>query len=275
MSAALARLRALLKDELFVRGKGPLQPTPRAMELAQPIGRALREIGDTLGLAQDFDPAASRLTLNVAMQEHAAFRLMAALYRRLSEQAPRTRLNLIAYRARDHAIDLLDSGQCEVAIGVPPGSAPGRIFTRPLFEEPFVCILRKGHPAAAAGKIDLKTFLRLDHLLVSPEGDRYGHTDAALARDGLSRSLAVTTSEMYPAPALVAQSDLVATLMLGVVETSGWGDRLEILRPPVPLAPCPYVMCWHRRNEAHPAQRWLRACIEAISTAPQQKSAIS
>jgi DNA-binding transcriptional LysR family regulator len=80
---------------------------------------------------------------------------------------------------------------------------------------------------------------------------------------------------MYPAPAVVAQSELVATLMLGVVEMSGWGDRLEIRRPPIPLAPCPYVMCWHRRNDSHPAQQWLRACIAETSTASQRKSSIS
>jgi DNA-binding transcriptional LysR family regulator len=267
MSAALARLRALFKDELFVRGRGLLQPTPRAMELAEPIGRALREIGETLGLARDFDPAASQLTLTVAMQEHATFKLMPALFHSLSEQAPRTRLNIVGYRARDDAIALLDSGECEVAVGVPPRSAPGRIFTQPLFEEPFVCVVRKGHPAAASGRIDLETFLTLDHLLASPEGDRFGHTDAELAKARLTRSLAVTTSQMYPAPALVAQSDLIATLMRGVVEASGWGDRLEIIEPPLPLAPCPYVMCWHRRNDAHPAQQWLRACIQSISTA--------
>ena len=41
MSAALARLRLLLKDELFVRSAAGLQPTPRALELAVPLGEAL------------------------------------------------------------------------------------------------------------------------------------------------------------------------------------------------------------------------------------------
>ena len=40
MSAALSRLRALLRDELFVRGPHGLQPTPRALDLAEPISHA-------------------------------------------------------------------------------------------------------------------------------------------------------------------------------------------------------------------------------------------
>lgn len=261
MSAALARLRSLFDDELFVRGKGSLQPTQRAVDLAEPIGKALRDIGQTLGFAQAFDPAASTITLNVAMQEHAAFKLLPGLLKCLHEQAPATKLNVLAYRARDDAIDMLDGGQADVAIGVPPSSAPGRIFVQPLFEEPFVCVVRKDHPVVGKS-LDLATYLSLEHLLVSPEGDRFGHTDTVLAKDGLKRSLGVTISQMYPAPALIAGSDLIATLMLGVVELSGWRDQLETLQPPVALEPCAYVMTWHRRNDAHPAQQWLRKCIE-------------
>lgn len=260
MSAALARLRTLFDDELFVRGRDGLQPTQRAVDLAAPINRALGEIRQTLRVAEEFDPAASRLTLNVAMQEHAAFKLLPGLLSCVRDTAPATNLNVIAYRARDKAVTLLDSGQADVAVGVPADGAPGRILTQPLFEEPFVCVVRKGHPAAR-GPLDLKTFLSLEHLLVSPEGDRFGHTDTVLAREGLTRTLSVTITQMYPAPALIAGSDLIATLMLGVVEAGGWRDRLEILTPPLDLAPCSYGMSWHRRNDQHPAQRWLRDCL--------------
>ena len=126
-----------------------------------------------------------------------------------------------------------------------------------------MCVLRRDHPAAE-GPLDLDTFLGLEHLLVTPEGDRFGHTDTALAELGLKRSLAVTLTQMYAAPPLVAGSDLVATLMRGVVEASGYEDRLTMLDPPIPLDPCCYVMCWHKRNDTHPAQMWLRDCVRLV-----------
>ncbi len=262
MSAALSRLRALFDDELFVRGKGSLQPTQRAVDLSEPIGKALLEISQALSFAQAFDPAASNITFNVALQEHAAFKILPGLLGCLHEAAPAIKLNVIAYRARDDAITLLDSGEADVAVGVSASSAPGRIFIQRLFEEPFVCVVRKGHPILGR-PLDLATFLSLDHLLVSPEGDRFGHTDTVLAKEGLKRSLGLTIGQMYPAPALVAASDLIATLMLGVIEVGGWRDRLEVMVPPIPLEPCVYVMSWHRRNDVHPAQRWLRSCVES------------
>ena len=206
----------------------------------------------------------SRLTLNIAVQEHAAFKLLPKLVKCLHAQAPATKLAIQAYTARDDAIALLDAGEADVAIGVQPSSAPGRVFARPLFEEPYVCVLRKGHPAADR-PLQLDTFLGLEHLLVSPEGDGFGHVDAALAEQNLKRSLAITLTQMYAAPALVADSDLIATLMRGVVEVSGYEDRLVMLKPPFVLAPCSYVMCWHRRNDAHPAQSWLRECVFSVA----------
>ncbi len=264
MSAALSRLRGLFDDQLFVRGPDGLQPTPRAIELAEPLGHALEEIGRTLGFAQEFDPAMSRVTFNIALQEHTAFKLLPKLVQCLRRQAPATKLAMRVYTARDDAIALLDAGEADIAVGVPPSSAPGRVFTQPLFAEPFACVVRKGHPAADK-PLELETFLSLEHLLVSPEGDRFGHIDAALAELGLRRSLAITLTQMYAVPAIVAGSDLIATLMRSVVELSGYGDRLAMLDPPLPLDPCPYVMCWHRRNDAHPAQRWLRECVCSVA----------
>lgn len=96
---------------------------------------------------------------------------------------------------------MLDSGEVDLTIGVPP-SPTGRILNRPLFQERFVCILRKGHPAAEA-PLDLDNFLGLSHLLVSPENDRFGTVDVAMAKEGLKRRLALTLPQMYAAPALM------------------------------------------------------------------------
>jgi DNA-binding transcriptional LysR family regulator len=265
MSAALARLRALFQDELFVRGPDGLQPTPRAADLAGPLQQALAEIQKTLAFTQRFEPQASTLTFTLGLSDHPAFVLLPQLIQQLAARAPSITLQVRNFSARDDAVDMLDSGEADVTIGVPSASA-GRILTQPLFEERFVCILRKDHPLAKA-PLDLETFLSLGHLLVSPENDRFGHVDMALAKQGLKRRLALTLPHMYAAPLLVARSDMIATLMEGVVDASGQADNLIARAPPLDLAPVPFVMSWHRRNDAHPAQRWFRAVIAALPVA--------
>jgi len=263
MSAALARLRSLLKDELLVRGPQGLQPTPRALDLAEPLSRALADIQRTLDFTQAFDPATSSATFTIGLSDHPTFALLPQLAAHLAKAAPDATLQVRNFSARDDAIDLLDAGEVDVAVGV-PATKTGRILTQPLFEEHFVCIVRKDHPAAR-NALDLDAFLALPHLLVSPENERFGHVDAALAKKGLQRRLALTLPNMYAAPLLIARSNMIATLMAGVVAASGHADELALLEPPVMLEPIPFVMSWHRRNDGHPAQRWFRNCVaEAV-----------
>ena len=260
MSAALARLRSLLDDELFVRSQSGLQPTPRAIDLSLPLGRALADIQRTLGFAQQFDPKSSPITFNIGLSEHPAFKLLPRIANCLRDYAPTITLHVETFVAREEALTMLDAGEVDVVVGVPPRSAPGRILTKLLFTENFVCVVRKDHPAAAA-ELTLDAYLGLDHVLVSPEGDWFGHVDTALAEQGLRRRLAVTLPQMYAAPRLISQTDMIATLMEGVVEASGYAHLLQVLQPPIEIAPVPFIMCWHRRNDAHPAQQWLRGCI--------------
>jgi DNA-binding transcriptional LysR family regulator len=262
MSAALSRLRALLGDELFVRGPDGLQPTPRALDLAEPLGHALAEIQRTLEFTQVFEPASSTATFSIGLSDHAAFVVLPKLIARLGELAPTIVLQVRNLGHRDEAVTLLDAGEADITIGVPHASA-GRILSQALFEERFVCILRKDHPEAAA-PLTMETFLRLSHLLVSPENERFGTVDAALEKEGLRRRLALTLPQLYAAPSLVASSDLIATLMEGVVKASGYANKLQVFRPPLPLGTVKFSMSWHRRNDVHPAQRWLRGIIPAL-----------
>lgn len=260
MSAALARLRLLLKDELFVRSAAGLQPTPRALELAAPLGEALASIQRTLDFTQDFDPSRSTVRFTLGLSDHPAFVMLPSLQKRLAQLAPGITLRIKSFSAREDAVSLLDAGEVDAAVGVPGGATP-RIPTMPLFEERFVCVMRKGHPLAKK-RMSLKGFLACQHLLVSPEGDGVGHVDVRLAQLGHKRDIAITLPQMYAAPAIVAHSDLLATLMEGVVQASGLRGKLEVLPlPQLDLAPVPFVLHWHRRNDAHPAQRWLRGQV--------------
>ncbi|MDQ0996366.1 DNA-binding transcriptional LysR family regulator [Phyllobacterium ifriqiyense] len=262
MSAALSRLRGLLNDELFVRGPNGLQPTPRALDLSEPLSHALQEIQRTLEFTQAFDASTSSATFSLGLSDHPTFVVLPRLLQTLREQASGITLRIRNFTARDDAISMLDAGEVDLTIGVPPTSS-GRILTRPLFVERFVCIVRKNHPATER-PLDLNRFLELSHLLVSPENDRFGRVDAELAQRGLKRHLALTLPHMYAAPLLVASSDLIATLMSGVVDASQYAEQLMILQPPIQLDPVQFSLSWHRRNDVHPAQRWFRDCIAAL-----------
>lgn len=265
MSAALARLRGLFDDELFIRGPTGLQPTPRALDLAEPLSHALAEIQRTLDFTHQFDPTTSTASFTLGLPDHPAFLLLPPLAEALGARAPLVTLRIRNFIHRDEAVAILDNGEADLTISVPTTVASGgRILSVPLFEDRFVCILRRDHPAATQ-PLTLDRFLELPHLLVSPEGERYGYVDAALATRGLKRRLALTLPHMNAAPRIIAQSDMIATLLEGVVRVSGHGENLAMRPPPLALEPVTFVMSWHRRNDGHPAQRWLRSCLSDLA----------
>ncbi|WP_394835265.1 LysR family transcriptional regulator [Pendulispora rubella] len=265
MSAALARLRALFHDELFVRSPTGLQPTPRALDLSVPLSDALAQIQRTLDFTQTFEPAASTATFTLALSDHPAFVLLPRLMRRIEAEAPGVVLHVRGFTDRQQAEELLESGAAHAAVGV-PARWGASILSQPLYPERFVSVVREGHPLLAK-KVTLKRFLTFPHLLVSPEGDRRGHVDEKLAELGLSRRLGISLPHMFAAPSIVASSNLIATLMKGVVEHSFHGFPLRVFEPPLALPITTFVLAWHRRNDAHPAQSWLRGIIAEIARA--------
>ena len=89
--------------------------------------------------------------------------------------------------------------------------AGGGVDVVDLFSEDFVCVLRRSHPALRS-RLTLKSFARLRHLLVSPEGEGVALVDHVLGKAGLSREIALRIPDFLVAPALIASSDMVATL---------------------------------------------------------------
>jgi len=260
MSAALSRLRQRFGDPLFLRSADGLLPTARARDLSEPIAQALRQIESMLVNKPQFVPEKASLTFKLGLSDYPAFVLLPSLLQALGKKAPGVSLNVHAFNNRDQAVDLLDAGAIDVAIGVPPTHADGRIMTHPVIRDEFVTIIANDHPVAKCG-MSMKNYLALQHVLVSPEGELYGIVDQALAQQGKKRKLALTLPQMFAVPTIVAQTRMTATLMRRVALHSPVGGRLALFPPPVALPDVVFHLIWHRRSDSHPAQLWLREFI--------------
>src|SRR6185295_16535070 len=69
MSNALGRLRGVFGDELLVRTATGMQPTPRALELVDPLRQLLRQVERVLESYAGFDPATSDRTFTIRMSD--------------------------------------------------------------------------------------------------------------------------------------------------------------------------------------------------------------
>lgn len=258
LSARLTRVRHLFDDPLFVpsaSGRGVV-PTPRALALEPGLVDALSRLRDLLRMPGGFDPATSRRTFVLAMQEQPAAVLAPGLAAALLGAAPHVRLAFVR-PAQDVAAQLED-GSVDVLVG-PPEHATGTLMARTLFDNAFLTAQRKGHPRGTA-PLDLDTFCTLNHLVVSTEGAGFsGVVDRTLAGMGRTRRVVLSISSYGLAPLIVATTDCLCTLPGQLLRR--FEAEVDLFTPPLPL-PRPQLMAlWHPRNQEDPGHHWLREQI--------------
>lgn len=261
MSAALSRLRYLLKDELFIRRSDGMHPTRRAQDLAVPLRQALLQIQVALE-PETFVPVEAKRTFKLATNDFAASVLLPTLGRRISAEAPQVDIRVIA--ADDPlAMTLLDQDVADLAIA--PFEKVEPQFERQQLMEPgdFLCVMRQGHPLSSK-PLTLEAFALTPQLLVSRTGDPCGFVDEILAQFALERRVAFTVPSFLLAPIVLMQTDLIATLPRRLAEMCQ-DMGLTICEPPFPQRKFPLAMLWHRRLSKDPGHTWLRNTLAEVA----------
>ncbi|CAE6932141.1 MULTISPECIES: LysR family transcriptional regulator [Gammaproteobacteria] len=257
VSGMLNRLRDSFDDPLFVRAQRGLVPTPRAQALALPIKRILGEIEGMLQ-PEEFEPVSASFTLSIAATDYAQRTILLPLLAELRRQAPGIR---VAARPVDNqrVQQQLESGELDLAILTPESTHEG-LHARHLYDEQYVCAMRKGH--AAAGGLDLDRFCALEHVIMSMAGDAFsGVTDEALAALGRQRRVLLSLPSFLLLLEVLRNSDLIAVLPRRLIQP---GDGLQILEPPLTIPGFRKLLVWHERTQQHPAHRWIRALLAEV-----------
>ncbi len=258
LSNALTRLRAMLRDPLFIRERYGMQPTQKAVELAPVLAAALATLDDVILGQQAFDPAQARLQFTIAPNSYAEFILVPAIVARLRDVAPGISLRLTPYGS-----DLADTGVISGGTALVLGrivDPPDNLVVQHLMQESLACILRADHPAVG-DRISKKQFEQLKHVNMLPPGRLRAGLFQALERQGLRREVAVSVTHFLAIPEIVAVTDYCATLPRLICRHLAHDMRLKVLPSPVDLGTFPVEMAWHVRHRHDPAHRWLRGLI--------------
>ncbi|WP_427158016.1 LysR family transcriptional regulator [Aliinostoc sp. HNIBRCY26] len=262
-SNALARLRNLMADELFVRKTTGLSPTPKAIALAQQLRPALQQIQSALLEPPNFDPATSDRVFAIGMSDYVEFILLPRLVERLQVIAPHISLQIRAGE-RQKLLSLLDKGEIDLICGLFPEKSSLH-KEQLLFDEVYCCVCRQAHPRIGSD-FSIEDYLAESHLLVSIQEDRMGRVDTLLAQQNLQRHIAVSTPHFLIAPFILTQSNLVATLPQRVALKFIESQALKLLSVPLPLLGFSVFMRWHQSTDNLPANEWLRELILEVSS---------
>jgi DNA-binding transcriptional LysR family regulator len=259
VSHALRRLRDLVGDPLFVRGRDGLVLTPRADGMARPVREILDAVDRVLS-ADQFNPSTARNRFRVAASDYSMITLGPTFIAAMRRLAPLATLEL--QHAGPETLARLEAGDLDVSFwGAEPPTGPFQ--SRELFRERYAGLVCAHHPIAeraARGGVTLDDYLGYPHVVASFRDPRPSPIDAALADIGRTRTIGVASANFAANAACLRGSDLIASLPSRLVSCVNT-DALVSFALPLSVPDYPYSIVWHSRSNGDPATVWLRNLI--------------
>lgn len=260
MSRALGRMRALFGDVLFVRTHAGMVPTPRADALAPEVRRVLDEAA-ALVHARPFSVRDLNRTFVIGTSDLFEAYLLPRLAAIVTREAPGVDVSMRVV-PEDPSPELVD-GRLDLVI-LPRQSLPEGMMSAHLFDDTFLCAVRRGHPDVKRS-LSLDRFTSLRHVQIAPRGRPGGPVDDALAALGLARRVFARTPSFLAAPLLVARSDLILTAPRLVLEPLAAPLGLRTFPLPFDVPGFRVHAAWHARAHEDPAHRWFRSAVARAS----------
>jgi DNA-binding transcriptional LysR family regulator len=263
ISHALARLRMLFDDPLFVRQGRRLAPTAFTRSLAEPLGQALRSLGAVLATAGRFDPRATPAVFTVAMRDPMEMVVVPAVARQLATGAPQVEVRFVLARRRTVEAALAE-GTLDAAFDVALPLSD-RVKRLRITADELVLVARKGHPRLRRG-LAFRTYLDLQHVMVTSRRRGPAPEDLALGQRGAHRRVRLRCRSYAAAFRVIERTDFVLTMPRRYAALLARSTGTRLYKLPFVVPTLDGYLYWHEAMDADPANVWLRkALLEALS----------
>jgi DNA-binding transcriptional LysR family regulator len=267
VSNQLARLRELIGDPLFARGRRGVEPTVKAQAMIGPVREALGLIGRQFGDAEAIDLSTYRRTFRISLFEMLEPVLMPPIISIIAERAPGIVIESSLPRP-EFALDILN-GTLDLACYAYPMTSP-EITVVPIAPVELAVIARRNHPRI--GKtLDVEALGTLGFVGLAADLRQTTMIDRDLLAHGIKRHVVYGVPRMWSIPALVASSDLIAILPRTFATYLAPKFDLELYEVPVKMPVQHIYMAWHSKMDGDPGHKWLREAM--LATAREQLDA--
>ena len=253
VSASLARLREAADDPLFVRTREGMQPTLRAIAMAEPLQDGVARIHTAFSTVTAFDPATSRQHFSLGMSDDFQIAIGPLIARQLAAEAPR--ISVTFRQANRHRVEaLFAAGEIDFALVAQPNVRSG-LQQQEIGQSGYACLL---DPIACGLTLPLRLedYLALPHLLVSFSG-REGIVDHVLKNLGLSRRVQTALTHFSALPPFLTGTRAVATLPVHAARSLAAVSGLTVCAAPIDLGEYSVSLLWQRTAD----NPWIRQII--------------
>ncbi len=256
VSHALARLRALHRDPLFVRRASGVAPTAKADRLADAVRQALRILDVAINDTERYDPAASERTFRLHMTDIGEAVFLPPLMAALAHRAPNVRVEVHQLDTGD-ILPALESARIDLALGYIPSL--GNAEKTLLLSERYVVVMRRQHPLAQT-RSSRAALAKLDYALVRS----HPATARALEALGLTGRVRLSTPHFMVLPRILAETDLAVVMPSRLYDVFAQMGDYAVWRSRVGLPAFDVSVHWAWRFVGDAGNRWLRELIVSL-----------
>jgi DNA-binding transcriptional LysR family regulator len=263
VSHAVTRLRAVFRDELFVRHSRGVVPTAMADAINTKLRDALASVREAVAETRGFQARTSTRKFFLTITHPLGPMIVLRLIERLATIAPNIG---VAASTRSRPIDLdraLRDGRIDAAIDWldPEGD---HFKATVLFEDALVAVAREGHPALRRPP-SIKVLREGKFVRLRPriEGE---HPVAGLREwQRLNLHVVLEVSEILEVFMVASQSDLFGLIPRSMEKLARKALGLRSLGAAPKSATVPIKLIWHANRDADPAHAFLRKELGTIA----------
>ncbi|WOH52754.1 LysR family transcriptional regulator [Bradyrhizobium sp. sBnM-33] len=258
MSAAVARLRAYFRDELFTMRGRELVPTPRAEGLAAPIRKALLHIQLSI-ISQDvFNPAKSDRRFRILLSDFMTIVFFRKVVDRVARDAPAVSFELLPLA--DATDELLRRGEVDFLI-LPELFMSSAHPKATLFEESLVCVGCRTNKQLPA-QLTFERYMSMGHVAV-----KFGLTrkpsieEWFLLKHGLKRRIEVVVQSFNMIPPVLLDTGRIGMMPSRLVKHFENTMPLQIVELTRSLPAFTEAVQWPAFHNSDPASIWMRQIL--------------
>jgi DNA-binding transcriptional LysR family regulator len=263
ISHALAKLREIFQDELFVRAGQKLVATSKANEIAPSVHVICAGIRSLLRPTVPFDPRSQERTFAFASSEVHELVILRALRQVIRDTAAEIDIEWRWY-AGQQSLEALRHNHIQFVISehLPASDAADFVWQR-LYDDRYVTIAAPGHPCHGKG-IGRQRYADLEHVLVSSSDGRPTPVETHFKAHGVAPSRIQYVTSLLTALTMVMESDAVATVPKSLCSTFVPRLGLVQIRQPFPELRAENYLGWHRSQGHDECHEWLRRGLTTI-----------
>ncbi len=260
VSNALSRLRDTFDDQLFIRSSHGMVPTPLAQGIVGPIRQALQLMRSSVQHGAQFDPSTADKLFCFSMGDLTEAMFLPHMFSRLAKVAPKVRIESFQVKRREASKELA-SGRIDFVVD---SHLPldDQLHHVKLYEERYVCAVRKGHPLASE-TLTPDDYLRLEHVQVSSRRSGLGYVDLVLGKLGLQRRINLRANYNLMSTSVIKATDMALTIPNTLVANEPDLHLMEL--PFKGVDPLQGYLYWHDNAEHDPACIWMRQFLIDMS----------